>query len=405
MTVSHLLGVFHCLHRIMESSVAAVAAKPTTKTIFDGCDDSCGWTAALVAAIAYGSYGVPIKETMHCVDAHPLVLQSIKTTVMFALCWCVPYIVGVEVSWTSWGLVSGWLWVVGGTCGVYAIRAAGMAVAVGTWASTMIVVNFVWGILIFQEPVANFWATVGAFVCLGIGLVGMSVFSAPKEKGREKEKVEEQQMLLLGGGGVDDDDDEEEDDASRERTVTKTAGRRGTRERSTLRRDTTSTNIQELSDTVGSPSKDTSTRDGVVFLGGNSASGSEQQSSSAAAGQEAVVIVFGRTLSKRMAGIVAAVLNGLFAGSSLIPHHYAKEQGFGGANFFISYAVGAFIANTVLWVVFFVFKYCTRSGDFELSKLRFKQAYECMPSWHLKQLWLPGLLAGKTQILNMSIAS
>jgi len=33
-------------------------------SVFDGCDDSCGWIAAVVAALAYGSFGVPIKATV-----------------------------------------------------------------------------------------------------------------------------------------------------------------------------------------------------------------------------------------------------------------------------------------------------------------------------------------------------
>ena len=111
-----------------------------TGSVFDSCDDSCGWTFAIVAAVAYGSFGVPIKETAK-LDVHPLVFQSYKTGTMFLTCWLV-LLLGVPVKWTPWGLLSGLLWVLGGCGGVYAIRMAGMAIAVGTWASIMIVVNF-----------------------------------------------------------------------------------------------------------------------------------------------------------------------------------------------------------------------------------------------------------------------
>ena len=83
--------------------------------IFDQCTDSCGWVAALVAALAYGSFGVPVKATKH-IDVHPLVLQSYKTVVVFISCWLMP-LFGVEVSFTKWGLLSGLLWVIGGTGG------------------------------------------------------------------------------------------------------------------------------------------------------------------------------------------------------------------------------------------------------------------------------------------------
>jgi len=114
----------------------------------DGCGDGCGWVAALVAAVAYGSFGVPIKFTKD-IDVHPLVLQSFKTGTMFVLAWFVVFL-NVPPAWTPWGCLSGLLWVLGGTGGIYAIRKAGLAIAVGTWASVMICVNFIWGILVFR---------------------------------------------------------------------------------------------------------------------------------------------------------------------------------------------------------------------------------------------------------------
>mmetsp|Transcript_50053 Transcript_50053/g.121275 ORF Transcript_50053/g.121275 Transcript_50053/m.121275 type:complete len:119 (+) Transcript_50053:458-814(+) len=95
----------------------------------DYCTDSCGWIAALVAALSYGSFGVPIKATAH-IEVWPLVYQSYKTIVMFVTCWGVQFL-GVEIAFTKWGLLSGMLWVLGGTSGVAAIRLAGLSVAVG----------------------------------------------------------------------------------------------------------------------------------------------------------------------------------------------------------------------------------------------------------------------------------
>ena len=87
--------------------------------VFDQCNDSCGWVAAFVAAIAYGSFGVPVKATKH-IDVHPLILQSYKTFVVFITCWFVA-LLGVPVGFTKWGLLSGFLWVVGGTGGTSSI--------------------------------------------------------------------------------------------------------------------------------------------------------------------------------------------------------------------------------------------------------------------------------------------
>ena len=43
---------------------------------FDGCTETCGWIAAVVAVITYGSYGVPIKATKD-IDVHPLGVTNV----------------------------------------------------------------------------------------------------------------------------------------------------------------------------------------------------------------------------------------------------------------------------------------------------------------------------------------
>lgn len=93
------------------------------------CDESCGWVAAAIAALAYGTFGVPVRATKS-IDVHPLVMQSYKTLVIFIMGWSV-MLLGVDFSFTSWGILSGLLWVLGGTGGIYGIRKAGLAIAVG----------------------------------------------------------------------------------------------------------------------------------------------------------------------------------------------------------------------------------------------------------------------------------
>ena len=95
----------------------------------DGCTDWCGAVFAFVAAVSYGSYGVPIKNTKH-IDVDPFVFQSYKTFVMFATCWLVIFL-HESIAFTPWGVLGGAMWVLGGTGGIYAIRWAGLAIAVG----------------------------------------------------------------------------------------------------------------------------------------------------------------------------------------------------------------------------------------------------------------------------------
>ena len=97
------------------------------ESVLDGCSDNCGWAAAILCVIAFGSFGVPIK-TSPKVDVDPFILQSYKTIVCFVTSFFVLFL-GEELRWSNWGLASGLFWVPGACCGIYGIRNAGMAVA------------------------------------------------------------------------------------------------------------------------------------------------------------------------------------------------------------------------------------------------------------------------------------
>ena len=105
-------------------------------SLLSGCTEACGWFAALVAVFSWGSFGVPIKSNVN-VDVNFFVMQSYKTIVCFVTSWLVVFL-GEPVRFTPWGIVSGLFWVPGAACGIYAIRNAGIAVAVGTWSSIQV---------------------------------------------------------------------------------------------------------------------------------------------------------------------------------------------------------------------------------------------------------------------------
>lgn len=270
---------------------------------FDSCTDSCGWTFAVIGALAYGSFGVPIRHTKH-IDVHPLVLQSYKTFVIFILSWCVP-LLGVDIAFTKWGFLSGLLWVVGGTGGIYGIRMAGLAVAVGTWASIMIMVNFVFGILVFAEPVYDIWDTCCSFLLLILGLVGMSRFSAPKPKEQE----------VVSGDYIQQQEPEE-------------------------------------------PLIHAELFNGAVKL------------------------------TKRQCGIAGAAMNGIFTGCSLLPLHYAKEEGFAGERYMISMACGSLLANIIVLIIIILY---SSAASNSMSLEGFIQN---IPAWHFQILWRPAFMAG-----------
>ena len=316
------------------------------------CSDACGWTAGIIAALAYGSFGVPVRYTkQHIPDVHPLVLQSFKTITMFVLSFPAALVIFhvPRAMWTWWGLVSGMLWVLGGTGGIYAIRLAGLAVAVGTWASVMIAVNFAWGILVFREPVHDVWGTLGAFLLLSLGLVGMSIYAAPPSTHPDG----------TGDTAIN--------------TLPGTEQPNGTGDETTNYRRMESQSVTE------------------------SLTNNENDSDK--------VLVPGTTwvLATRQAGIAGAVLNGLMTGSSLIPMHYAKAKGFGGANYLISMATGSLISNIIVWMVLYAYQChvvsqttpsASTDPSYASSQSIWRRAYDSMPLWYFSQLVGPGVAAG-----------
>jgi glucose uptake protein GlcU len=323
--------------------------------LIGGNGEALGWFSAAVAAISAGSWAAPIKSAADF-DVHPLVMQSYKTIVLFAACWLV-LLMGVEARWTPYGLLSGFLWVAGGTGGCYAVPNCGMAIAVGTWASIMVVINFIWGILIFQEPVHSFQGVCGSFFFLGLGLVGMSRYSAPSKADPDKPKEQ--------GSG-------EEKAAS-----TEAPDRLKPRKRHQDPED------EEIE---------------LALLAEENGNGIDySQDKHTDAKKNSVVILGGRlAMTRRQAGILSAVWNGIFSGSSLLPLHYAKEQGFGGLSYMISFGTGSLITNCVFWVLFLAYNYAQQPKSASI-----RQTLESMPAFYVKEIGPRGILAGSMSSVGM----
>jgi len=269
----------------------------------------------------------------------------------------------------------------------------------------MICVNFVWGILIFREPVADIGGTFGAFACLGLGLVGMAKHSAPQKHQNQE---------------TDEDAAESQNDPSQPLSPNaETTSRISLLPHYSLPRievyQREEDRIEEHQQQRRSQTEVSS--DFVNFSDDEDTQPQQQQRDCIVREeeQEKTVVLLGYKVGKRFAGIHGAVFNGIMAGSSLIPIHYAKRNGFGGANYMISFATGALIANSCLWVVFFAYE-CIRQrtqlsspassvgNDTEDGPTRsptlLEKSLKNMPRFHVRKLLLPGFVSG----LLLSIA-
>lgn len=65
----------------------------------------------------------------------------------------------------------------GGTAGYYAVQKAGIATSHGIWCSLKVLVAFLWGIIVFHEPVHSKAVSLLGVIVLMIGLLGMSLCS------------------------------------------------------------------------------------------------------------------------------------------------------------------------------------------------------------------------------------
>lgn len=218
----------------------------------------------------------------------------------------------------------------------------------------MICINFVFGILIFHEPVAHIPATICSFVLLIIGLVGMSHYSSPQQN------LQQHNGPSQATQGHDD----------------------------VTYQSLQTTEDEEVPDDDGNGDGD---EEGII---------DEPSSHLQGDGNKIfLVLMNGRiSLTKRQCGILGAVFNGFMTGGSLIPLHYAAEEGFGGAKFFPSYGIGAMIANTSMWLLLYLF--CLLKGVFVNGKST-QEVLESMPRWYLRELFFPALSAGLMLSLAM----
>jgi Transmembrane family, TMEM144 of transporters len=240
----------------------------------------------------------------------------------------------------------GIFWVPGATCGIYAIRHVGLALAVGLWSSMIVITSFFWGIVIFREEVKDMFHAVVAFMLIMAGLVGMGIYAKPEMSLPLK--------IDLQSDGSDSDDSRSESIVTPKRKRSAKAFLNGPIEIEPLVLFPTFRN---------SNGKDGSGKDYVVLFGGRI------------------------SLTRRQLGILGALTNGLWGGLNLIPMHFAAREGFQGASYLISYCTGSMLVLVIIWVMYFVFLLCHKKGSFS-------HAMEAFPSFHIKAMWRAGLLSG-----------
>jgi glucose uptake protein GlcU len=326
----------------------------------------CGWLAAFVSIIAFGSFGVPIKsDAARSCDIDPLVMQTYKTTVCFVSSWVV--LLWVDFEYTTLGILSAIFWVPGGVATVFAIKNAGLAVAIGIGASCIVLVSYFWGIFVFGEHVHSKLQASFAVMCMMTGLAGMAYYSSPSIRNNDRLDDENNDGIVLT-------------------TTTRSYQEVHVEDPSNI----------DQSDDEGSSSifRDEVSSEGVVVVDEILSSEvirknefDSEETFTEITKETSHITVCGIRWQRRFLGVLAAVFNGCYGGSILVPMKYAPPHA-GGAAYVISFSIGAVIVTFGLWVIRYVYlltsrRHCSPHG-----------AFLELPSFHFRKMWFAGGLCG-----------
>ena len=127
-----------------------------------------GWLGALVAALFWGSYLVPVKRLP---GLNPVAAQLGMAIGISLLGLPLAIASGAWLP-NGWGLLAGAIWAIGNYGSILVVRSLGLARGLALWAAVGIVVSFLWGAVGFREPVILGRAIVGVLLLIGgIGLM------------------------------------------------------------------------------------------------------------------------------------------------------------------------------------------------------------------------------------------
>ena len=307
----------------------------------------------------------------------------------------------------------------GGWAGIYGIRSCGLAVAVGTWSSMIVLTSFLWGIFIFEEHVNSKLGASCACGTLILGLIGMSIYSRPQQQTKIKdiEKATDERghdrdrkKKIKSSAAVVDEDDL---DGVRKRInpVERTHSSQDLKQVASSNQTSSSADVKvPFSKRGGNKAKPpipTKSKIEEVKAANEKAPSSSlpltplemealldydedklKVPSTPNNKSKRIIFFDGKlTLTKRQTGIIASLFNGLWGGTNMIPLHFAAHDGFGGPSYVISFAIGSLIVTIALWILRFAYQLYQFDGSVG-------KAYRSLPSFHIREMWFQGGLSG-----------
>lgn len=350
----------------------------------DSCSTSCGYIAIVIASFCFGSFSAPMKsEAAKSVDIDPLVFQTYKTSVYLAISLTL-VLLGQDVTFTPWGIVSGLLWVPAGVMHVLAVRTAGMAIASGTCASITVLVSFAWGMFVFHERVRSIALTAFGIFLVISGMIGMSYFSS-QTASTTKTKISVSKKIL------------ELSESKHKSSFNRNKPEYGWKPLSTHSKSKLDLmdNFNNELEIVPLQTEDLERNISItIYEEGNTFKGKAKSVVESGNGSVAMVQKlsthlknqYNLDISTRNLGFIIAVIGGIWGGSVMVPLHYvdSKSKGF---NYVLSFAIGTSIVNILSWIIRFYYIWNTSSRNL-------RTAYLALPSFHIRTMLIPGACSG-----------
>lgn len=143
--------------------------------------DSYGITFALLAAVGWGTYFVPVKK-IGLNNTFQIQGGIGIGAIIFALV-ALPFYGSATLD--IYGISAGAIWVTASVISIYAIKYIGLARAIPVDGSIIIITSFLWGLLFFNEQVASLlYAITGiALLVLGMPLITVGEKNSGNKRG------------------------------------------------------------------------------------------------------------------------------------------------------------------------------------------------------------------------------
>lgn len=280
----------------------------------------------------------------------------------------------------------------------------------------IVLTSFFWGIFVFGEHVKSKFGACCACGTLVLGLIGMSVFSRPQstkedieegmmdKKGIKLKKKLKKEPEIVGEPDLSGEDEEDNEGGVRKRidkrihssqdlkaAISKkgpsnelkaSISKRGGSKKSILSpKKSKIEKVQEMPNATGSaPSSLPIT---ALEMESLLIDKDKIKAPQAPDDRNKTISLFeGQIiLTKRQAGLIASLFNGLWGGTNMIPLHFAAHSGYGGPSYVVSFACGSMLVTIWLWVLRYLYEVHRHDGAFG-------KAYHALPSFHIRQIWL-----------------